>query len=124
MKRFYTRLLQIAIAITLTLLSAHPVAACLNGFDELLEETVHASRLGFPVPKGHPMNMKNPNMQKSIERFKKGYEKGEYESSINYGLYLVYDKQYEEAEKVFKEVAKKFPGKYEAASNYGTILEV
>jgi tetratricopeptide (TPR) repeat protein len=108
----------------LVCLYAKPAIACFNSFDEVLKGSEYSSRQSFPVPRGHPMLMKSPDMIEGIERYKEAYEKGDYQYGINYGLYLVYDRQYEEAEKVFGKLANKHPAKYEAAANYGTILEV
>ncbi|MBL0016440.1 MAG: tetratricopeptide repeat protein [Bacteroidetes bacterium] len=98
--------------------------ACFNGFGESFGESVRMSQASFPVPNGHPVNTKDEDVTETLDVLKRGYENGEFEFSIDYGLYLVYDKQYEEAEKVFRNIVGKWPNKYEAASNFGTILEV
>ena len=98
--------------------------ACFNGFGESFGESVRMSQASFPVPNGHPVNTKDEDVTETLDVLKREYENGEFEFSIDYGLYLVYDKQYEEAEKVFRNIVGKWPNKYEAASNFGTILEV
>ncbi len=108
----------------LVLLFAVSGNACFNGFGESFGESVRMSQASFPVPNGHPVNTKDEDVTETLDVLKRGYEKGEFEFSIDYGLYLVYDKQYEEAEKVFRNIVGKWPNKYEAASNFGTILEV
>jgi tetratricopeptide (TPR) repeat protein len=101
-----------------------PAMACLNGFGELLENAGFDSYKSFPVPWGHPVDTKSARAIEAIYDAKRGYEVEEYHGMVDYGLYLIYDKQYEEAEKVFRRVAEKWPKRYESAANLGTILEV
>lgn len=119
MKKFTLILL-----VGLILFPTASLLACLNGFDDFFDEALTYSRRQFPIPLGHPLSTKDPDMQAAMRYNKQGYEKGKYEASVDYGLFLIYDKQYEEAEKVFAKLADKYPGKYEVAANYGTILEV
>lgn len=109
---------------SLILFPTTSLLACLNGFDDFFHDAVLASRKKFPIPLGHPLDTKDPEMRAAMDYNKQGYQKGKYEPSIDYGLFLIYDKQYEEAEKVFAKLAEKYANKYEVAANYGTILEV
>lgn len=101
-----------------------PSWACMNGFSEIFNEKVRSSKNSFPLPNGHPVNTKDEEVTESLRMLEKAYAHGNFEFSIDYGLFLVYDKQYEEAEKVFRKIVAKWPDKYEAAANFGTILEV
>lgn len=98
--------------------------ACLNGFDDLMEYEIKKSRAKFPIPLGHPLNMQDGEVKSAFQYNEQGFKRGKYQSSIDYALFLIYDKKYEEAEKVLADLAGKYGNKYQVAANYGTILEV
>lgn len=98
--------------------------ACMNGFGETFTHALEDSRRQYPVPLGHPIDFTGNEKNEMIYTSKDGYARKQFKESIDYGLYLVYDQQYEEAEKVFRNIIQTWPDRYEAASNLGTILEV
>jgi tetratricopeptide (TPR) repeat protein len=98
--------------------------ACLNGFDDLMHYEIKKSRARFPIPLGHPLNMEDGEVKSAYQYNEQGYRRGNYQGSIDYALFLIYDKKYEEAEAVLAKLAEKYAGKYAVAANYGTILEV
>lgn len=98
--------------------------ACLNGFHGSFREANDAARANFPVPKGNPLGKSDTDLFRMTDEFEAEYKKGKYEGSVNYSVILIYGNRFEEAEKVCREIAKKWPNKYESAANLGTILEV
>ncbi len=99
-------------------------SACLNGFEPFFSRSYQQSLKSIPVPHGHPVDTKSKDVRFGLSKMKSGLEKGDFEAAVDYCLYLIYDKQYKEAEKECRKVLKKWPQKYESAANLGTILEV
>lgn len=107
----------------LVLLLPVMAVACLNDENDAAHAHVQQPISSFPVPKGHPM-ARDGEFRKRLESFREGYEKKEIEGSINYSVYLVYDKQYKLAEEVCRENARRWPNNYKVAANLGTVLEL
>lgn len=108
----------------LVLLLPVMAVACLNGFDGSLQEAAAEAKSIFPVPKGNPLAEEEPNYERWLGPSRELYEKGDYRGSVDYAVVLIYKGDYELAEKVCRATAKKWPNKYEAAANLGTVLEL
>ncbi len=98
--------------------------ACLWQFMKDFSRRQESSMRLFPVPHGHAFNTADPSFDTFKEESRLGYELGRFEISIDYGVWRVYEGKYKEAEEIFAKIIKKWPDKYEACANYGTILEV
>lgn len=101
-----------------------PAPACVNGIDEYFWNNVHISRNNFPIPEGHPIHTQDPEWQEASDRIRQAYGKGSIEADIDFGVFLIYDKQYKKAEMVFEKLSQTHANDYKVAANFGTILEV
>jgi predicted negative regulator of RcsB-dependent stress response len=98
--------------------------ACLQGFDDAYKAETRLSLATFPIPHGHWVSTRTPGVVNAISYLKGDYENHNFQGSIDYGIYLIYDKQYEAAEKIFREIEERWDRAYESAANLGTILEI
>jgi tetratricopeptide (TPR) repeat protein len=97
--------------------------ACFQHMGEPFVSRYEESKKTFPVPKGHQVeHLEHEGEFWSVYRAE--FNRGRYEGSIDYGALLVYRKEFAQAEEIFAKIIQKWPDKYEACANYGTILEV
>lgn len=106
------------------LVISNGASACLNGFAGVYDDGFAKSTSQYPLPLGHVIDTQDERVLDYMELWKQGMHEGFFKSTTDYGLFLVYDKQYEEAESLFRKVATQWPQEYAAAANLGTILEI
>jgi len=98
--------------------------ACINNVTELEDGTVITNdNIYYDVPYGHVfLKDKFPSALKRMDNLWKATNNIEYYS--DYGLILILQGKYEEAKKVYIDIEKLKPGRYETASNLGTVYEL
>jgi tetratricopeptide (TPR) repeat protein len=114
----------------ITLLSAWLITAtsafgCLNGeYYELADGSVlYTDAEGFFVPNGHQFYDEEMDIAiKNLDSLWKQTKDVKYLS--DYALILIIKKRYKEAEAIYLQIEKDFPGRYSTASNLGTLYEL
>ncbi len=100
-----------------------PCLACLQHMGEAFAKRYRISQKTYPVPLGHKIQ-EIENAAYLESSFIADFGSGDFEGSIDYGVLKVYQGKYAQAEEIFAKIIQKWPEKYEACANYGTILEV
>ncbi len=118
------QILKVGMALAAMLILCNAASACLNGFQGVYGDSYNKSISQYPYPIGQRVDTQDERVLSYVDAWKWGMEHGEFRPSSDYGLYLVYDKKYEEAEALFRKLAAQWPEEYAAAANLGTVLEI
>jgi hypothetical protein len=118
MKKFFA----VSLLLTSFFYSVH---ACLNGeYLELADGSVlYEDFEGFAVPMGHEFY--EAEMDRALVNLDSLWKQTHHVKYLSdYALVLIIKKRYEEAERIYLQIEKDFPGRYSTASNLGTLYEL
>ncbi len=112
--------------ILLTGISGSHVFACLNGEHYILADgstLFMDEEEGYSVPRGHTFyDAEMDRALHNLDSLWKQTRDADYLS--DYALILIIKKRYAEAEEIYLQIEKDFPGRYSTASNLGTLYEL
>lgn len=117
-------LIRFCLLMVVILISNETPWACLNGSSGVFGDAYARSVSQYPYPLGQHVDTQSEKVQQELAFWKQGLQEGIFKYSSDYGLYLVYDKKYVEAELLFRKLAAQWPNEYAAAANLGTVLEI